>query len=150
MTVQWAVDMRLERGDRGWFGRKLVAYLRYRSDDSDTGKYNGGQKLFFWAAGLGALLLLASGVGLWFPTEVPRWFGAACILVHDAVFILFVVAIVGHVYLGTAAEPGTFRGMTGGAVTRRWARLHHPRWYREVTGDTSDEPVRERPEESLR
>ena len=25
--------------------------------------------------------------------------------------------------------------MTRGTVTRAWARLHHPRWYREVTGE---------------
>ena len=30
------------------------------------------------------------------------------ILIHDVTFILFVVAIVFHIYLGTAAEPGTF------------------------------------------
>ena len=43
--------------------------------------------------------------------------------------------IIGHIYLGTAAEPGTLRSMIHGTVTKDWARLHHPRWYREVTGD---------------
>jgi formate dehydrogenase subunit gamma len=42
------------------------------------------------------------------------------------------VAIVLHIYLGTAAEPGTFRSMTRGTVTRAWARLHHPGLYREL------------------
>jgi formate dehydrogenase subunit gamma len=40
-----------------------------------------------------------------------------------------------HIYLGTAAEPGTFRAMIRGTVSRRWARFHHGRWYREVTGE---------------
>ena len=31
-------------------------------------------------------------------------------------------------------EPGTFRSMVRGTVTTAWARLHHPRWYREVAG----------------
>ena len=35
----------------------------------------------------------------------------------------------------TAAEPGTFRAMIRGTVTRRWARFHHGRWYRRVTGE---------------
>ena len=56
-------------------------------------------------------------------------------LVHDLTFILFAVAVVFHIYLGTAAEPGTFGSMTRGTVTSGWARLHHPRWYREVTGE---------------
>jgi len=41
--------------------------------------------------------------------------------------------IIGHIYLGTAAEPDTFRSIIRGTVTKSWARLHHPRWYREVT-----------------
>jgi len=45
--------------------------------------------------------------------------------------------IVFHIYLGTVAEPGTFGSMTRGTVTRAWARLHQPRWYREVTGEES-------------
>jgi formate dehydrogenase subunit gamma len=53
---------------------------------------------------------------------------------------VFVVAIVFHVYLGTAAEPGTFRSMVRGTVTRPWARLHHPRWYREVLGEDTRRP----------
>jgi formate dehydrogenase subunit gamma len=56
-------------------------------------------------------------------------------LIHDITFILFALSLVFHIYLGTAAEPGTFRSMTRGTVTRAWARLHHPRWYREVTGE---------------
>jgi len=37
-----------------------------------------------------------------------------------------------HIYLGTAAEPGTFGSMIRGTVTREWARLHHARWYRAI------------------
>jgi cytochrome b subunit of formate dehydrogenase len=44
-------------------------------------------------------------------------------------------SIIGHIYLGTAAEPGTFASMVRGTVTKDWARLHHPKWYREVTGN---------------
>ena len=56
-------------------------------------------------------------------------------LLHDFTFILFAVAIVFHIYLGTAAEPGTFGSMTRGTVTKAWARLHHPKLVQEVTGE---------------
>ncbi len=130
MFLRWRGDMRIEPGDREWLsfetlrtmGRGYVA----------TGKYNGGQKLFFYAAALGALGLLVSGVVLWLPTRFPqlvRWTG---ILLHDFTFILFAIAIVFHVYLAAFAEPRTLAAMTRGTVTKRWARLHHPGWYREV------------------
>ncbi|MEO6708906.1 MAG: formate dehydrogenase subunit gamma [Planctomycetota bacterium] len=135
MLVHWMRDMLLERSERGWLGPKLLSYMRYEGDDPDVGKYNGGQKLFFWAISLAALGLLLTGIVMWFPEKFPVVVREASILLHDLTFILFAVAIVGHIYLGTAAEPGTFQSMTRGTVTRPWARLHHPRWYREVTGE---------------
>jgi formate dehydrogenase subunit gamma len=135
MFLHWLRDMRLEPGDKEWLGPKAVAYMQHRTHDADAGKYNGGQKLFFFAAALGALGLLVTGVLMWNPLLVPRVVSQAAILLHDVTFILFTVAIVLHVYLGTAAEPGTFRAMVHGTVSRRWARFHHGRWYRQVTGE---------------
>jgi formate dehydrogenase subunit gamma len=135
MFLHWRVDMRLEPRDREWLGPKAWTYMKYQTDDVEVGKYNGGQKLFFYAAALAALGLLVTGVVLWNPLLVPRWLSEAGILLHDLTFILLTVAIVLHVYLATAAEPGTFRAMTRGTVTRRWARFHHGRWYRQVTGE---------------
>ena len=133
MFVHWVREMVLDRSDRGWFGPKLVRYLRYQEVDPDAGKYNGGQKLLFWAVSLASLALLATGIVMWFPEVFPVLLREASILLHDSTFVLFTMAIVVHVYLGTAAEPGTFHSMTRGTVTRSWARMHHPRWYREVT-----------------
>jgi formate dehydrogenase subunit gamma len=135
MFVHWLSDMKMNREERKWLGPKLFEYLRYKpSDDSNVGKYNGGQKLLFWFAELGMLLLLLSGIVMWFPMSFGQGLREASYLVHDISFILFVVAIIGHIYLGTAAEPGTFGAMVRGTVTKSWAKLHHPRWYREVTG----------------
>jgi len=135
MFLHWRADMRLEPRDRDWLGPKAFRYLRYQDDDPYVGKYNGGQKLFFLAVSLGALGLLVSGVVLWFPTSFPQVLRALAVFLHEITFILFAVAIVFHIYLGTVAERGTFGSMTRGTVTRSWARLHHPRWYREVTGE---------------
>jgi formate dehydrogenase subunit gamma len=136
MFVHWLDDMRLEPSDRRWLRpRTIAAYMRHEDVVSDEGKYNGGQKLFFFAGAFGAVGLLLSGVVLWFPLSFPQLVRELAPLLHDVTFILFVVAIVLHIYLGTAAEPGTFHSMVRGTVSRRWARFHHPRWYREVVGE---------------
>jgi formate dehydrogenase subunit gamma len=135
MFFHWVSDMRLEPRDRDWLGPRALQYMRYETDDSEVGKYNGGQKLFFWATALGAVGLLLSGLLIWFPRTFPRLLLEFSYVIHDVTFILFTVAIVFHIYLGSAAEPGTFGSMTRGTVTRAWTRLHHPRWYREVTGE---------------
>jgi formate dehydrogenase subunit gamma len=137
MFFLWLSDMRLEPQDAAWVGPKALAYMRNEEGHEDVGKYNGGQKLFFYAVALGAVGLILSGLILWFPESAPEALRIAAVLVHDATFILFAIAIVLHIYLGTAAVPGTFHSMTRGTVTKAWARHHHPRWYREVTGDDS-------------
>jgi formate dehydrogenase subunit gamma len=137
MFVQWASQMRFTPADREFITpRGMLKYFQYRNEDADVGKYNGGQKMLFWAAGLGALGLLLSGIVMWLPQPVSsQWLRQASYILHDAAFSLFFAMIIGHIYLGTAAEPGTFRSIVRGTVTKSWARLHHPAWYREVTGE---------------
>jgi formate dehydrogenase subunit gamma len=135
MLIAWAGDMKLEKNEWGWLGPKALQYMRFQGEDPDVGKYNGGQKLFFFAMILAMLGLLVTGFVLWFPTYFSRGWAEASMFLHDITFILATIAIVGHIYLGTAAEPGTFGSMIRGTVDKAWARLHHPRWYREVTGE---------------
>jgi formate dehydrogenase subunit gamma len=135
MFFQWVSDMHLEPAERDWLGPRAIQYMRYQTDDSQVGKYNGGQKLYFWAVSLGAVGLLLSGLLMWFPTGFPPLVKQLAFLIHDFTFFCFAVSLVFHVYLGTAAEPGTFGSMIRGTVTKAWARLHHPRWSREVTGE---------------
>jgi formate dehydrogenase subunit gamma len=133
MFFHWLGQMRFDAHDAKF---NVIEYLRFQErGDDETGKYNAGQKFFFWMAVVTGLVLLLSGIVLWWPTYFSQGLRSASILVHDLCFIGFFMAIVGHIYLGTVGEPGTFRSMTRGTVTRPWARLHHPRWYREVTGD---------------
>jgi formate dehydrogenase subunit gamma len=142
MFLNWRREMRLTPKDREWVrpGKyRRLGFLELERDP-EVGKYNGGQKLFFYAVSLGAVGLLASGLVLWWPTSFAQGVRLAGILLHDVTFILFAMAIVLHVYLGTAAEPGTFRSMTRGTVSAAWARLHHPRWYREVKEGVDRQP----------
>jgi formate dehydrogenase subunit gamma len=136
MFVHWFGEMKMDREERKWFGRKSLEYLRFNTSEADVevGKYNGGQKMFFWLAEVGMIGLLLSGVVMWFPMSFGQGLRELSYLLHDVAFILFFIAIVGHIYLATAAEPGTFGAMVRGTVTKSWAKLHHPRWYRDVTG----------------
>jgi formate dehydrogenase subunit gamma len=137
MFFAWVREMRFERQDWGWFGPKMVEYFRRTGDERDVGKYNGGQKLFFFLVAALSVVLVLTGVVLWFPLSFIQPLREAGWVLHDAAFILFAAAIVVHIYLGTAAVPGSFQSMTRGTVTKKYARLNHPRWYREATGQKS-------------
>ncbi len=129
MLFAWARDMRFEAGDREWI-RRIRSYARTGHTGLDVGRYNAGQKGYFWFSVLTGVLLLVTGVPLWFPWLAGAGVDRASRLVHHALFLLSVGGFILHVYLSTVMLPGTFSAMTTGRVTRAWAAWHHPRWFR--------------------
>jgi formate dehydrogenase subunit gamma len=100
----------------------------------EQGKYNGGQKLLFWALVICMMLLFVSGISLWrayfsFPVGMIR-LGA---VIHAATAAVMIGLITVHIYAAIWVK-GTIRAMWYGTVTRAWARQHHRAWYRQVTG----------------
>lgn len=136
--VNWLAPMTWKPGDREWL-RHLRAYVTNAEpvEPDYVGFFNGGQKLYFWTIAVSALLFLISGVPLWFPRALGRSVVAVSYVVHDVAALVMLVGFIVHIYEGTAAQPGTFRAMTRGTVAKRWARVHHPAWYR---GEIANEP----------
>ena len=132
--LNWFAPMRWNDGDSRWM-RRMRAYVtnQEKSEPEETGFFNGGQKLYFWVIALSAVLFLITGILLWFDNLVPRWSVAVSYVVHDIAALIMLAGFIIHIYEGTAAQPGTFRSMTDGTVTRDWARTHHPAWSAEVT-----------------
>ncbi len=130
----WAREMYLNAADLHWL-RAIKAYASHQSAEvPPAGKYNAGQKLFFWAQSVLGVLFLVSGLALWLPDTVAATVpaGASVLttmrLVHYAATLAGGLLVTMHVYLGLFAFPGTARGMIDGKVTRAWATLHHPAW----------------------
>ena len=94
-------------------------------------KYNAGQKGYYWYAIVTGLLLLLTGLPLWFPSLMSGGWEQAARLLHHVIFLLTFAGFIIHVYLVTAMFPGTISSMTSGTVSRRWAAWHHPAWFRE-------------------
>jgi formate dehydrogenase subunit gamma len=132
MFIAWRRHMHLDRDDRRW----LRLAHRYAAHDygalPEAGRFNAGQKSLFWLQALNGLLLVLSGIVLWWPESMSRPLREAAILVHPAAGILAIGGLIVHIYMGTAATPGAFRGMTQGWVKRGWAASHHAKWYREI------------------
>lgn len=136
--LNWFAPMKWTKADGRWIRRvRAYALNRDKLEPADTGFFNGGQKIYFWAIVVSAILFLITGIPLWFDDAVPRWLVAVSYVVHDIAALVMLGGFILHLYEGTAAQPGTFRSMTDGTVTKEWARTHHPAWYAEVTGDNN-------------
>lgn len=133
MFLIWARQMRLDSDDRTWLRNAKKYAVHDEAGLPEAGRFNGGQKMLFWGQVVLTLLLLASGVILWFPEWMSRNFRLAAILIHPIVAAGSIGMIILHIYMGTAAVPGSFRAMIRGWVTPGWATSHHPKWYREIS-----------------
>ena len=133
--INWVAPMAWVEADRLWM-RRMRRYVTNedRVEADDVGFFNAGQKLYFWAIVLSGVLFLITGLLMWFDNLVGRWVVAVSYVIHDLAALLMLAGFIIHVYEGTAHQPGTFRSMMDGTVTERWARTHHPAWYRAVTG----------------
>jgi formate dehydrogenase subunit gamma len=140
MFLQWRRDMRVDANDVAWF-RSIVHYLR--NEDSllpPTGRFNFGQKLFSWGMFYSTILMLLSGIVLWWTEDLPwslRYLRYAAILVHASVAMITIGLFLLHVYMGTIMEEGSFGAMVHGTVTRAWARTFHRTWYDDLQGGAS-------------
>ncbi|MAM83465.1 MAG: formate dehydrogenase subunit gamma [Acidobacteria bacterium] len=130
----WMREMSLDATDWHWL-RAIRAYAQHQTADvPPAGKYNGGQKLFFWAQTVLGVVLLISGLALWFPNTVANVVPTASTLLASMRLVHYAATLAGgllltmHVYLGLFAFPGTARGMIDGKVTRAWATMHHSAW----------------------
>ena len=118
---------------------KSVKEVMKGNEVGDIGRYNGGQKGMFWVMVGCMALLLISGVIAWRPYfalyfPIPQI--RVALLVHAASALVLIASIIVHVYAALWVQ-GTIRAMVEGVVTHAWARKHHPKWFREMTGKES-------------
>jgi formate dehydrogenase subunit gamma len=137
MLVIWAKPMLFDADDRLWV-RRIRTYAATGHSGVDNGRWNAGQKGYFWVSVLTGVVLLVTGIPLWFPSltgaGILRWSR----FIHHAVFLLTVGGFIVHVLLSAVMFPGTMSAMSSGRVSRGWAAYHHPRWFREQRRSMSD------------
>jgi formate dehydrogenase subunit gamma len=125
----WIAGNIPNRVDVEWFrrGGGIVGH-----DHPPAYRFNGGQKMVYWIVVLGGSAVAVSGYVLMFPfygTGIQNMQAAE--IVHGVVAMLFVAAMLGHIYIGTIGMEGAFEAMGTGTVDLNWAKEHHSLWLEE-------------------
>lgn len=142
MVVVWSRDNLPRQVDRAWLSGGLVGARRHVS----AGRFNAGQKLLYWGVVLLTLVMLASGALLLFPLYLVDVNGMQIASgAHLVAAAIFMMVIVGHIYIGTLGTEGAFRGMGTGDVDVAWARHHHDLWVDEAARRTGQERASAQP-----
>jgi formate dehydrogenase subunit gamma len=132
--LMWIAGNIPNRVDIQWFmrGGGVVGH-----DHPPAYKFNGGQKAIFWIVVLGGTAAAASGYVLMLPfygTTIADMQLAQ--MVHGVVAVLFVAAMLAHIYIGTIGMEGAFEAMGQGTVDLNWAEEHHSLWLEEEQART--------------
>jgi len=139
----WRQDMMVTDTDRQW-GKTIGAYVRNEGESlspteaersfqqwAPVDRFNLGQKYFFWAMFWAGIVLLLTGMVLWWSEYIPwslRFLRYISVILHPVAFLVTFGAFVIHVYMGTAVVRGGFSSVIRGEVTETWARHHHRLW----------------------
>lgn len=102
---------------------------------ASAGRYNGGEKVWFWLVAIGGILIVISGMVLNFPIfGQTRETMTLYHMLHSISAAVLIFTALGHFYMGSFAMEGAYESMVTGEVDENWAREHHDLWYEEVTG----------------
>lgn len=134
MFARWARQMQLDEDDQLWLAKGHLYAQNLHDGIPESGRFNAGQKLLFWTQSASAFFLLLSGVVMWFPEVAPRSLRLISVLVHPICATVSIAGVIVHLYMSTMAVPGSLQAMMHGKVRHGWARSHHGKWYRDVSG----------------
>lgn len=138
MYGMWASQMKETPADKAWWAA-IGHYVRNEDDQAPPAdRFNPGQKLLFWGFLVNGILLLLSGLILWFPQSIPwnfRVLRLSAVILHPVCALLTIALFIIHVYMGTAMERGAFGSVMRGDVSLAWVRKFHRSWYEQLLRD---------------
>jgi formate dehydrogenase subunit gamma len=137
MYSKWKADMTPIPQDKEW--NKNIKYYIQNQDEKvpPQGRFNAGQKTFWWVMFWCALVLLVTGIVMWFPEKMPsnlHLLLTICVFIHSVTALITIAAFIIHVYMSVWMTPGSMKAMLQGNVSSRWAQAHHRLWYEKITG----------------
>jgi formate dehydrogenase subunit gamma len=108
-------------------------------------RFNAGQKAIYWIVVIGGAAVAVTGYQLMFPFYTSGIEGMQLAqIVHSVVAVLFVAAMLAHIYIGTIGMEGAFEAMGSGTVDINWAREHHRLWLEEQSARAGADEARPR------
>ena len=140
MYRMWGAQMERTPADKGWWDA-IGHYIRNEDEKVPSAdRFNPGQKLLFWGFFISGLVLLVTGLVLWFPEYISwsaGWVRPLCAILHSIAALVTIALFMIHVYMGTAMERGAFGSVIRGDVSRAWMQSHHRTWYEQLVKNAS-------------
>lgn len=142
MTLMWVKYAFFNFEDVKWL-MILGGYLSKEKKPIMAGKFNCGQKMWFWIATLGSMVMVVTGATMFFMDfNIPMineitglsqidLLRAAAIL-HNVVGIMVTALFFTHIYMSMFAIKGAVHSIINGYMEEEEVRILHNTWYNQL------------------
>ena len=142
MLVTWFWRMLPRAYDIKWM-MIVGGYLSKKKRTIPAGKFNAGQKAWFWVATLGGIVMIATGASMFFlDYNIPEMRSAlgmsqieilrASAIIHNFLGAVCAVFLLVHIYMAVFAISGAIHSMIDGHKPEEEVYVLHHYWYREL------------------
>lgn len=124
MLVMWFKDMLPRLHDVAWmlvFG----GYLSKEKKPVPAGKYNAGQKMYFWLATVGGVVMAYSGYKIWAMNEAALETVRLYTIIHNILGMATLAFFLTHVYMVVFAIAGSLDSMKTGYKCKEEVDILH-------------------------
>lgn len=140
MFFMWLKDMLPTSDDIKWM-MILGGYLNKRKDPVPAGKFNAGQKMWYWIATLGGFLMILTGAIMYFQdfkidfvasliTQIDLLRGSA--ILHNVLGLAVLALFLTHVYMSVFAIKGAIHSIITGYKEEEEVEILHSSFYKEL------------------
>ena len=142
MFLMWLKEAIFNFDDVKWM-MIVGGYLSKEKKPIPAGKFNAGQKMWYWIATLGGMVMVVSGAAMFFLDfnidMVKSMTGLSQIdflrvmaIVHNVVGFLVVALFITHVYMSMFAIKGAVHSILDGHMEEEEVRILHSSWYKKL------------------
>ena len=144
MFFMWVASMMPTTDDIKWM-MILGGYLNKRKDPIPAGKFNAGQKMWFWIATLGGMVMIATGAVMYYQdfklgvlvsygiSQIDFLRGSA--IVHNVLGMAVLALFLTHVYMSVFAIKGAIHSIITGYKEEEEVEILHSSFYKKLKKD---------------
>lgn len=147
MFIMWVKNMLFTAEDIKWI-MILGGYLSKEKKPIPAGKFNAGQKMWFWVSTLGGVVMIYTGVTLYVQDlniTILTMFGLTkiemlrlSIIVHNFMGLAMIALFFTHLYMSIFAIKGAIVSIINGYKEKEEVEILHSSYYKEIKDEVKD------------
>lgn len=142
MFLMWVKDMFIHWDDIKWL-IIVGGYLSKVKNPVPAGKFNAGQKTWYWLVTLGGTMMIATGAAMFFLdfdiAMIKNLTGLsqidllrAAAILHNIIGFAVVILFFVHIYMASIAIKGAVHSIITGYKEEEEVRVLHSSWYKKL------------------